>query len=347
MSSKTAGGTYRPATLDAVARQAGVSVMTVSNVVNGRFKMMSEATRARVERALAKLNYRRHTSARSLRLSQRFSIGMVIVDPSSIFLADPFITHVVAGLTNVLGEHGFSLTLVGTPAARLEQAVILKSNSTDGLCVMLSGPLEERRRCLRRLAALRQPLVLVQENIKGIAADLCSVRQDDYGGAQELGRRVLARGARELVVLTPSLDWPAVEARVRGIRDIARSHPGTRVTPLSCGDETLVATQAALAAHARARGMPHAILAANDQMGIAALKWLQSRGARVPEDVLLTGFNAFEFRQYSDPAITSVRSAAYGLGDVAGRALMQRLTGKRYARREIVLPVALVDGATA
>ena len=107
--------------------------MTVSNVVNERFDMMSADTRARVEDAVLKLGYRRDVSARGLRLARRFTVGMILVDPSPIFMADPFITQVVAGLSNVLGARGFSVTIAGTSAERLADVVFLRSNATDAL----------------------------------------------------------------------------------------------------------------------------------------------------------------------------------------------------------------------
>jgi LacI family transcriptional regulator len=264
-----------------------------------------------------------------------------------MFLADPFITKVVAGVANTLGENGFSLALAGIPAAKLDEAVLLRGIATDALCVMLSGPAEARRRNLRRIARLGQPIVLVQESIKGVTRDLCTVRQDDYGGGCALAQRVLSRGARDLLVLTPELAWPAVEARVHGIRDTAARYPRARVAVLSCGDEDFPATQAALDVHAVRCGTPDAVLAANDQMGIAAMKWLRQRGVRVPADVALTGFNAFDFWQYTEPLLTTVRSPAYRVGELAAHAVLQRLAGKRFERRDIVLPVALVEGETA
>lgn len=336
----------RQPTLRAVAQEAGVSVMTVSNVVNGRFDMMSAGTRARVEGAVAKLGYRQDASARGLRLAQRFTVGMLLVDPSPIFMADPFITQVVAGLSNVLGARGFSVTIAGTPAERLEDVVFLRNNATDALCVMLSGPPLLRRRCMRSIAKAKQPIVLIQERLNADGVHVCSVRQDDCGGGEALGRRVLAKGARDLVLLVPSLAWPAVESRERGIRKAAARFRNARVAVVACGDEQFVTTQSALDHHVDRHGLPDAIMAANDQMGIAALKWLRTRGLQVPGDVLLTGFNAFDFWQYSDPVLTTVRSPAYEIGEASGRAVLAHLARGRFTAADTVLPVTLVPGAT-
>src|SRR5437868_2478320 len=92
----------RRATIKDVAKAAGVSAMTVSNVLNGRLLYVGAATKKRVEREIERLNYRRQANARNLRIAQQRSIGMIIIDQSPFFLADHFTCQVVAGLANVL-----------------------------------------------------------------------------------------------------------------------------------------------------------------------------------------------------------------------------------------------------
>src|SRR5690606_34486288 len=97
------------ATLLKIAKAAKVSTTTVSNVVNGRLNLMSEETRRRVEKIIQQENYRPNEEARNLRLSQRRTIGLIVVTDSPTFLADPMITNIVAGMSNYLGVNGYSL----------------------------------------------------------------------------------------------------------------------------------------------------------------------------------------------------------------------------------------------
>ena len=349
--SRSASRTVAPprpaATLEAVAKRARVSMMTVSNVVNGRFGMMSEGTRARVEDAIAKLGYRRRSDGMSLRLSQRFAIAMVIVDPSPDFLADPFITNIVAGLSNRLAERGYNLVLTRTETDRLEQSNLVRNSDTDGICMMLSGPRAERLRCLKRVAALGEPVILFQERLARKLDDVCVIRQDDRGGARSLAERTLRKGARRLLMLVPRLQWPAIEERERGIRDaISASKAEVAFDTLACGNEHYPETQAALDRHVARRGLPDAILAGNDQMGIAALKWLNSRGTRVPRDLMITGFNAFAFWQYTTPLVTTARSPAYEMGAAGAEAMIQRVQTGRFVTNELVFPVEVLAGET-
>src|SRR5690349_4508659 len=91
-------------TVNDVARRVGVSAMTISNVINGRLARVSEKTRKRVEAAIARLGYRPDLSGRSLRLSRRFLVELIIVDPSPTFVADAFTTAILAGLSNCLNS---------------------------------------------------------------------------------------------------------------------------------------------------------------------------------------------------------------------------------------------------
>lgn len=108
----------RPVRLVDVARAVGVSVMTVSNVINGRLNSVSADTTLRVRAELKRLNYRPNAAARSLRHARTHSVGMLIVNDDPAFLAAPFTTHLVAGLSNFLTESSYSLTIQGYGLAR-------------------------------------------------------------------------------------------------------------------------------------------------------------------------------------------------------------------------------------
>jgi len=338
----------RPPSVVDVAHAAGVSPMTVSNVVNGHHGLVLEATRLKVEAAIRRLGYRPQAAGRSLRLARQFSIGMILVDESPTFLADPFITQLVAGLSNCLSERDYALVLQAVSARNFARSSLVRRAGTDAFCTLLSGPRAERIRLAERLAAIDHPLILFQEALPASIADGCSIRQDDFSGARALADLVLARGARRLLFLVPAQAWPAIEERERGIRAaIAGCRRRVSLAVLPCGEGDVGAVEAALDGYVLRSKVPDAVLGANDQIGIAAMKWLRRMGLRVPDDVLVTGYNAFEFLSYSDPVLTTVRSPAYEMGARGGEAILQRLTEGAFARREEVLPVLLqVGGST-
>jgi LacI family transcriptional regulator, galactose operon repressor len=341
----------RRVTIRDVADAAGVSLMTVSNVLNGRVGTSTTETSARVQRAVVRLGYRRQTAARGLRLAVHEAIGMIIIDTAPDFLADPFTTQLVAGLSNEVNSHGHAILLQGMPPERLGDSPMVRNLRTDGLCVLLSGAPQTRRRCLDALVDLRQPIILFQETLGIAAPDVCVVRQDDFAGGLMLGEMVLAKGAQRLAMLVPERCWPAIGERARGVRAaIRRSERGTRAATMRivrAPEGDMAATEAALKTEIASGGKPDSVLCGNDQMALAAARLLRAAGFAIPEDVMVTGFNGFDFWRHAEPLLTTVQSCAYELGVRGGREALARLAGETFRSRDIVLPVSLLSGASA
>lgn len=329
-------------TLRQVAAAADVSAMTVSNFMNGRFHTMGAGTRVRIAEAVEQLNYRPHSSGRGLRTAAGLLVGVILVDESPTFLADPFTTQVVAGLSNCLSQHGYGLVVQGLTLREFRSSPLIRDQRTDAFCVMLSGSDPERGEILEVLAGLHQPLVLFQERVPRSVADACGIRQDDRLGGRLLAEHLLGLGAERLLFLAPSLHWPAIAERMAGIRlalEAAGGRPALEV--LECADGSFSAARMALSAHVERMGFPDAILGGNDQLGIAGLKVVKEHGLTVAGDVLVTGFNAFEFWRYTDPVLTTVQSPAYAIGARGGAEIIHRLKHGSFRTREIVFPVEL------
>jgi DNA-binding LacI/PurR family transcriptional regulator len=334
-------------TLRDVAAAAGVSPMTVSNLINGRTRAMSGKTRQRIEREINRLGYRPHAMARGLRRAKRLSIGMIIVDDIPTYLADPFITYVVAGLSNYLSERGYGLFVQGLHPGAVNRSPLIRDIWTDGLCVFLSGNDSARRGCLETVLGLGQPVVAFQDTLRFPRADYCLIRQDDRSGGRMLGEEVLSAGAKQLVLLIPRLPWPAIAERIRGVQDAIRHSSGNaNLRVVKCQDSEFDQIQRALAEDIEENGLPDAVLAGNDQMGIATMKLMAARGLKAPEHVLITGFNAFEFWQYTDPVLTTVRSPAYEMGARGAQEILGRLKSGSFASPEIMFRVSLQHGGS-
>ncbi len=329
-----------------VADRAGVSPMTVSNFINEKFQYMSEATRQRVAAAVAELNYRPDTAGRSLRSARHKSIGMIVVDESPLYLSDGSTTQVVSGLGNALNAAGYTLQLEGLRARDLAKSSLLRLVRTDGMCLMLSGKSAQRRAMIASVQRLNQPLIVFYERSAYDGDDLCLIRQNDRRGGVLLAEHLFERGARRIMVVKMVLNqWSSVDERVAGIRSVAAKRGG-QMEIVGCGGGAFDEVQAAVDEAIREHGLPDAIMAITDQMGIAILKLLKAKNVKVPKEVRVTGFNAFEFWRLSDPVLTTVRSPGYELGQVAGREMIRRLESGAFSERVIKLPVELVIGET-
>ncbi|MGE0752402.1 MAG: LacI family DNA-binding transcriptional regulator [Variibacter sp.] len=333
------------ATIREVARVAGVSMMTVSNVLNGRFNQMSGKTRLSVEQAITNLNYRPHQMARNLRRSEHLSIGLLFIDDESTFITHPGHSYVMSGLSGLLNSRGYSLTLQGLDPKRLSDALPIKSFGTDALCIVQSGPRQRRLKIVRAISALSQPCVLIHETNAPPDGDFCCIREADESGGRMIAEHLIDRGCRSLLLLLPQTIWASMEARARGARAACRRR-NVPVQEVRAATPKVEDAYRVLDEYLSAHELPDGILAGNDHLGIGALQFLSKEGISVPSRVRVTGFNAFEFWKYSDPLLTTVRTPAEQLGVRAGEELIQRLTTGRFSAPSIVLPVELVIGAS-
>ncbi|MBL8338590.1 MAG: LacI family DNA-binding transcriptional regulator [Rhodoferax sp.] len=335
-----AGRAGAAVTLRDVALAARTTPMTVSNVINGRKGQVGAEMIARVLAACERLGYRPHASARQLRTQRRMTVGVIIVDPSAHYLSDPFTAAMLAGLNDVLQVAGYSIMLQGASPADLATLPLLRRIESDGICLLTSGAPAQRLAMIQQVAALGQPLVLIQDELPDSISDACALLQDDQGGGAEIARHLFGQACRQAVMLLPAVPWAAMERREAGVRAVLATMPKPPAFHVvHCGDEGFDDTQAAFAQHVARHGLPDVVIGGNDRMAIAAMKYLQAQGCAVPADVRVTGFNGFDFWRYASPELTTVFSPAFQLGEESARALLRRLESGSFPARRRVLPV--------
>jgi LacI family transcriptional regulator len=334
-------------TLRDVAEAAGVSVMTVSNVVCGKHRLVNRETRKKVEVMIAKLNYRPNVSARRLRIAEERAVGVLIADSDPAFLIDPFIGRLVSGLSNSLSNIDFTLDIQGVVPERFEHATILRKAGNDALCAILSGPTELRRKQLDCLQRTGLPVVVFQDVLKSTLGDIATVAQDDLSAGKLVAEHLLTQALRSVVFLRPMLDWPAVAQREKGVRSVfAAASQKLEVTTLFATSESFDHVKLAVKDYLATR-LPDAIVAATDSMAAAVLDACTSQGLNVPRDIIVTGFNGFDVWRYTRPTLTTVISPAYEMGRYAGELLVQRLREGTFAKRNTIFPVSLQVGGSS
>ncbi|KQU95104.1 hypothetical protein ASC68_18260 [Devosia sp. Root105] len=321
--------------------------MTVSNVLNNRAGAVGPELSARVRRVAQELGYRPHALARRLRTQRSQIIGVVLVDASPFFLSDPLTAAMLAGLTAALHRLDYSTILHGVGPDEVEQASFLRNIETDGFCMVLSGSRATRRRVVERIAATNQPLVILQEEVPDEVRDAASIHFDDRGGARELARALVTGDVRHVLFLVPALEWAAMQRREGGIREILANRPEVRLSVVKSANEGFEACQAALGAFLAKGDEPDLVIGGNDQMAIAAMRYLQGVGRNVPGDIQVAGFNGLEFGRYSTPELTTVAAPAFRLGEAAANAMFHRLDTGSFPFREMVVPVeVMLRGST-
>ncbi len=328
-----------------VAGQAGVSLQTVSNYVNGRFNLMSAETRERVGRELDRLGYWPNAAARSLRAKRTMTLGFLVLDEGARFLADPMTDLIIAGIGDVARDHGYALLIQAArpdpdDADRLFSPLL--EDRVDGAFLFLSGAPSVRRRTIRRVDELGFSFVVFEQAPAGVP--VVSVTAENRAGARQLTEHLLGRGHRRIAFVSTRTPWPMVEERLRGYRE-ALSAASVVAPELEITDGVWDPADGARMAE-RLLDLPEpptAIMCGNDLLALGALQAARIRGLRVPDDVAVTGFNDFEFAQFADPPLTTVRVPGYDLGRLGAESLIGRLGGEEppAGGGRLTLPVEL------
>ena len=331
-------------TIREVAEAAKVTMMTVSNVVNGRTNQMSKETREKVQAVIEQLDYKPNHAAKTLRTKSSLSIGMVILDDVPEFLADTYTSQVVSGLSNYLADRNYSLILQGIRSQSIQKQSILEKIHSDGICAILSGNKETREKIIKKILNLNLPFVLIQDKYPDHR--IYSITQDDFKAGQLIAEYLVKKDCKRFIFLSPSQNWPAIEQRIIGVEKIL-SEKNLNFEIVECGNEGLIDTKSALLNYIHEQGLPEAIIGGNDKMALAAIRTLSEKGISVPIDVKITGFNAFESTSYITPNLVSVQSKAYEMGIEAGKILIDTIKNKVIDVKEITFPVSLVVGESA
>ena len=290
------------ATIRDVARQAAVSVASVSRALNGHSNVRQD-TRDRIVAAAESLGYVPHAGARSLSLSRAHAIGIVLPD-----LHGEFFSEVVRGMDRAARAHGLQLLLsnLQSDADQASQALRTMRGRVDGMVVM--APHLDPAAVLAPLPATT-PAVLV--NSRDAGSGRPCIRIDNRAGAEAIVRHLVESGRRHIVHIAGPEGNVDAEERAAGFREALQRHaPGEppRILP---GDFTEAAGGAAVAMLMADAAPVDAIFAANDMMAIGALAALRSTG-RSPPRVAVAGFDDVPLARYLGLTTAQVRIADIG-----------------------------------
>ncbi|MDH5824519.1 LacI family DNA-binding transcriptional regulator [Luteimonas sp. RD2P54] len=305
--------------IEDVAEAAGVSMKTVSRVLNHE-PNVAAATRARVEAAVEKLQYRPHPSARVLAGRRSYLIAMLYDNPSSNYLME-----VQLGLLQACQERHYNLTLAPLTydardiVAKVENLVA--QSRLDGL--VLTPPITDDAALLERLNELGVPFagVSAREPNRGIG-----VFVDEPSAAREMIEHLVALGHRRIAHIVGHHAHGAAEWRLAGYRE-GLHRAGLPYDPALVveGEFSHASGHAAAEQLLRLAQPPTAIFAANDDMAAGVICAVCEHGLAVPGDVSVCGFDDTPIAQHIHPALTTIRQPTREMGRVAGAELLREL----------------------
>ncbi|SFC58115.1 transcriptional regulator, LacI family [Nocardioides terrae] len=325
-------------TVAQVARHAGVSVASVSRVLNDL--PATEQTRAKVLAAVDELGYRPNAHARSLKVRRSQQLAFAVAD-----VGNPVYVEMMRAVEDEARARGYRLLVSSTahPDDMLGLLDSLEHGYADGLVI---SPVRVNAELVDALRRVSYPVVVVGSVPDDLDVD--NVRTNSAAGVRLALEHLAGQGCRRVGFVNGPRDTVPGATRAEAFEELAGSlgldlDPDLRV---EAEDFTLAQGRKA-ASTLLDRTVPDAVLGANDLLAIATMHLLTERGLRVPQDVAVVGMDDTELADVTSPSLTSVDLAAHDRGGAAARLLLDRLEGpERPAQRVTIQPRLSVRGSS-
>ncbi len=325
-----------------VAERAGVSVGTVSNVMNHPDKV-SSATVAKVQAAIDALGFIRNDAARQLRDGRSKTIGLVVLD-----VRNPFFTDLARGAEDKAADAGLTVTLGNSDDSTTREATYLDLFEQQRVHGVLISPYAEITERLRRLRDRGIPVVLVDRTSEDRA--FSSVSVDDVAGGRLAAEHLIAGGRTRIAYIGGSAIRQVVD-RLEGARQAVAAHPGVTLEAIETPGLSVIAGRTAgndiLARPVAER--PDAIFAANDLVAMGVLQALMMQGqggVRVPQDIALIGYDDIDFAAAAVVPLSSIRQPSALIGQTAVEILLEEAADPSIEPRQVVFQPELVVRAS-
>lgn len=323
-----------------VARLAGVSLSTVSRVLN-HHPYVRTATREKVMQAIEALNFKPSHVASALATNQTRTFGLLVSD-----ISNPFFAEVVRGVEAAGADHGFSLVICNTDGDRereVRHLTTLRQKGVDGIifaCTQLNGAE------IVSLLGGASPIVLIAQEVEGLAADV--IRVDDFQGGYEAVKHLVSLGHRRIAYITGPVDNGPVRGRKKGYE------AGLEAAGIEVNPELIVTTDNSLDGGyngfqqllTRVDPLPTAVFCINDLVAIGVIKAARRNGLRVPEDLSVVGYDRTPLAGMVEPELTSVAQPVREMGRWAVDVLVNRVGQNPVKTQRVVMEPELIRGGS-
>ena len=324
------------ATIQDVARSAGVSTATVSRVLSAP-ERVSEATREKVMVAVTHLGYAPNLAAKTLRTLRTEKILVTVPD-----ISNPFFSQVIRGVEEAALAAGYSVLLGDTrhEVEREEQyGQMLRRKEADGL-IFLGHRLPEG--LTEMVAALGPRTPIVNGCEFSPALGVSSAHIDNERAAFDAMEHLYGLGHARVAAITGPLASPLSRDRLAGVRAAAERHGHGGQLQVAVGDFSIESGLDQTLALLDAQPVATAVFCFSDEMAMGALEAFRRRGLKCPEDVSLIGFDDIRYAQHLDPPLTTVSQPMDRIGQEVVRLLLDILSGQSDTVRNVTLPHRLV-----
>jgi LacI family transcriptional regulator len=315
-----------------VAREAMVSIATVSRVVNN-IPIVNEDTRLRVEEAIKKLNYKPNAIARSLKLQKTHTIGVIAYD-----IAKLSSTSAVRGIEDCGSDNGYNVIIFNTfndSGKELKAVDLAYQKQCDGVIVLGMNLSSEFTTALSDLSI---PIIIAAQRSEGFPY----VAISEQAAASEAASYLIGKGHKKIVLL----DEAGIESSQKHegfMQAILRSGFSEGNSCVANGPGTYEGGYDTMLSILANGDFPTAVLCANDDMACGAIRACESRSLSVPGDISVVGFYDFPISKWNNPAITTIGFDSYELGRAGMQMLINYLQNPNDPKTPLILPHSIIE----
>ncbi|SDZ50975.1 LacI family transcriptional regulator [Evansella caseinilytica] len=331
--------TKRSLSIKEIAKLCNVSVATVSRVINqnGRF---SKETEKKVLEAIEKFGYKTNMVAKSLRIQESKSIGVIVPD-----IKNEFFASIVLEIENYCFSEGYSVFICNTNKEEEKEKAYLKSldaKGVDGL-IYISG-----RETISLDALQREIPIVCIDRKPDIDTNIAIVESDNYRGGFLATEELIKAGCKDILIIKNRRKFSPARLRYKGYQEALELYdlPLKDELVIDIDQTTFEQAKETVSSVIKRRVKFDGVFATNDWIALGALISLKEHHLKVPDNVKLIGFDNISIAKYSYPAITTVHQDKKRLGEEASRALLRLIRKEGGEKLNIVLPVSLVKRQT-
>jgi DNA-binding LacI/PurR family transcriptional regulator len=323
-----------------IAKEAGVSIATVSRVINNTAKISVE-TRRRVEEAIKNANYRPNSLARELQQKRTNTIGVII---SVAELGNLALSVALNAIADILNQNGYNMMIVNSRFHVDEEIVFFhtfQEKRVDGILYFATGFSESHYELLKNYPI---PIVIIGQNYKEL--DIPCVIFDDYAAAISATQHLINKGHTEIGFIgCPMYDEATGVERRRGFEQALKKN-ALALHEENCytGDFSLLSGYEGMESIINnAKIMPTGIFATTDFMAMGAICCLKDHGFNVPEDISIIGFDDVNVAAYYSPKLTTIRTDKNAIGVIGANTLLKLIQKEELTIKKSIVSYELVE----
>jgi LacI family transcriptional regulator len=302
-----------------VAKRAGVSVGTVSNVLNS-LPTVSKDNIGKVREAIKELDFRPNRIAASLSSRKTSNIGLVVPD-----IASPYYADLIKGISDALEASGYNIFLCGSnDNLEKENKIIndLLSLWIDGIIIV---PVYERSSDIDLINNIKIPTVLVNREIQGLNRDLCVF--NNFKGAFDATKYLIDNNHKKIITLAGPQHSRSFEDRLLGWKEAIQEYGLYRNEHIFISDYSVESGYKSMEKALSQIKEIDAVFASSDLIALGAMNAIKEKHLSIPEDISIIGFGDIYLSKYLEPALTTIKRPFYNIGKTAVSMLMEKISG--------------------